>query len=336
MARYLVQAIANPEQRVTHPDELAAWIQQVVERAGGRLEGLYYTIGDSDMVMLLDMPDDATEAAFVELGSSTGRFKVTSQAPLISPEDAAQATRKLTVASRDDVAMPRERELYVRPVPSASSGGPVQPAQGDTVYESVGRSQPPLEEQQPNGLPSPSMLATIGEMPPGSYELVAGRFTRFSELGAFSETLQALPGVNSVTIQQFLRGMVSMRIQYDSPIPLLTRLQELRQFKPEVRAIGPAQFELLIFSESRGATPPLPSERPGPAAGAPPRERPSTPETLPASERPDRLLHPADLHEADEHGGDGRPQGPTAWLTTGAATLVLSLLSILHHGKQLF
>jgi hypothetical protein len=103
-------------------------------------------------------------------------------------------------------------------------------------------------------------------LPPGSIELTVGRFTRFSELGAFSETLSALSGVRSVVTQQFLKGMVTLRVNYDSPIELADRLRELRQLKPEVQETGPARLEMVVFAETR--------ERPSePAAVAQPTIR---------------------------------------------------------------
>src|SRR5581483_432353 len=122
-----------------------------------------------------------------------------------------------------------------------------------------------------------SMAARFGEIPPGSYALMAGRFTRFSELAGFSETVQALPGIQGVSIQQFQHGMVSMRIQYDSPIPFMTRLKELRQFKPEVREIGPAQYEMLIFAEARGVV-----RAPAPEAATAPEFRDALAPFVPA------------------------------------------------------
>ena len=39
-------------------------IQSMFERAGGRLEAFYYAFGDDDLIVIGELPDNATAAAF--------------------------------------------------------------------------------------------------------------------------------------------------------------------------------------------------------------------------------------------------------------------------------
>jgi len=356
MSRYLLQANANPRDKAAAPDDLAAWIGQLVEKAGGHLHELAFAIGEPDLVMVLELPGEADLAAFEELGGSAGKFKVASRIGLIDPVDARRAIRSMAAASND---MAGEAHVVDNPAELALATSVFPTLSQNAVQDKHPLSDEVLDESEPEdfepaGLPRPSMLATIGEMPPGSYELVAGRFTRFSELAAFSETVQALPGIKSVTIQQFLRGMVSMRIQYDSPIALVNRLQELRQFKPEVRTIGPSQLEMLIFAESRGLIPA--EDAPSPALER--REASATNDALaepqvlsieaapvqlaatgrdfpPAAlSRNAGLLHPAEFQEAAKEQDSNAHQSPARWLG-GAAAVLLSVAAagLLGHGR---
>ena len=248
MARYLIQAASNRREALAAPHDLAVWVRGVVEKLGGNLESLDYTIGEEDLVLIMEMPDEASMAAFSELASTANKLHVARVSALIRPEAARIAL------SRGNGLVEAVRPSAPPPVAEAAYGPPIE--EPSDLPEVRYEPEPVYEEAAPaeDAAIMSSMSARLGDVPPGAYGLVAGRFTRFSELAAFSETVQALPGIQGVTIQQFLRGMVSMRIQYDSPTPLLTRLQELRQFKPEVREVGPAQYEMLIFAESRGAS----------------------------------------------------------------------------------
>jgi hypothetical protein len=104
----------------------------------------------------------------------------------------------------------------------------------------------------------------MGDVAPDAYDVAVGRFTRFSELAAFTETLQGLPGIQSIVTRQFLRGIVSLRLQYTDQIPLSTRLSDMNQFKPVVRALGQNRLEMILFAGSRG----LAGDAPAPAETA--------------------------------------------------------------------
>lgn len=67
--------------------------QKAVDSLGGRIEAFYFALGDTDVYVLLDMPDNASVAALTlalaASGGTTGRTTV-----LLTPEEMDQATRK--------------------------------------------------------------------------------------------------------------------------------------------------------------------------------------------------------------------------------------------------
>jgi len=106
MVRYLIQASSNPREKMCSPNRLSAWVTQVVASLGGLVHSLDYTIGEADLVLLLEMPDDAAMAAFAELSSSQDKLKVVRVSPLITPDDASNALQKVAAPVSQAVPLP--------------------------------------------------------------------------------------------------------------------------------------------------------------------------------------------------------------------------------------
>jgi uncharacterized protein with GYD domain len=71
----------------------AAAVQKAAQSLGGKLDEIYYTFGDKDVILLLDMPDNATVAAFAITAASTGLVRVKTT-PLLTVEDVDTAIGK--------------------------------------------------------------------------------------------------------------------------------------------------------------------------------------------------------------------------------------------------
>ena len=71
----------------------AAAVQKAAQSLGGKLDEIYYTFGDKDVVLILDMPDNTSVASFAITAASTGlvRLKTT---PLLTVEDVDMAVGK--------------------------------------------------------------------------------------------------------------------------------------------------------------------------------------------------------------------------------------------------
>lgn len=67
-------------------------VEQLVRNLGGRLEGFYYAFGDTDLYMIVDLPDNASAAAasLIVAASGAGRWRTI---VLLGAEDMDRATK---------------------------------------------------------------------------------------------------------------------------------------------------------------------------------------------------------------------------------------------------
>jgi uncharacterized protein with GYD domain len=67
--------------------------QQAVESAGGTLEAFYFSFGENDFYIIVDLPDNATTAATSFVGNVSGAFNITTVV-LLTPEEIDDAIKK--------------------------------------------------------------------------------------------------------------------------------------------------------------------------------------------------------------------------------------------------
>ena len=97
MARYLFQASYTSEAwaaQVSHPQNRIDVIRPVIERLGGRLECTYLSFGDYDVVVIAEMPDHISAAAFSLAASAGGGVKAVKTTPLMTVEEGIEAMKK--------------------------------------------------------------------------------------------------------------------------------------------------------------------------------------------------------------------------------------------------
>jgi uncharacterized protein with GYD domain len=97
MARYLFQASYTSEAwaaQVSHPQNRMDVIRPVIERLGGRLESAYLSFGDYDVVVIAEMPDHISAAAFSLAASAGGAVKAVKTTPLMTIEEGMEAMQK--------------------------------------------------------------------------------------------------------------------------------------------------------------------------------------------------------------------------------------------------
>lgn len=97
MAHYLLQAAYTPEgwaAQVKSPQNRIEAIRPVVEGLGGKLREAWYAFGEYDLVFLLEMPDNASAAAFSIAAAAGGAVKALKTTPLMSVEEGMEAVRK--------------------------------------------------------------------------------------------------------------------------------------------------------------------------------------------------------------------------------------------------
>ena len=94
MPHYMVEVGYNTSglaALVKEPQDRIEKVTPAVEALGGRIECGYYAFGEFDIVLICEIPDNATAAALalaVGAGGTVGSYKTT---VLLTPEEAVQA-----------------------------------------------------------------------------------------------------------------------------------------------------------------------------------------------------------------------------------------------------
>ena len=97
MAKYLVQASYTQEGVKGVLDKGGSSrpeaVRQVVQGLGGSMEAFYFSFGDYDAAVIIDLPDNASAAA-VALAVNAAGGSNTKTTVLLTPEEVDQATQK--------------------------------------------------------------------------------------------------------------------------------------------------------------------------------------------------------------------------------------------------
>ena len=101
MPYYLVQGtytaegsaalLANPENRIEV-------VKSAVERLGGKLHGGWFSFGEYDVVLVVNMPDSVSAVAVSLAFSAGGAVKIVKTTPLVTAEEAVEAMKKASEA----------------------------------------------------------------------------------------------------------------------------------------------------------------------------------------------------------------------------------------------
>jgi uncharacterized protein with GYD domain len=97
MSLYLVQVAYTNEAwaaQVNNPLDRREVVGPVIERLGGYIERAYYAFGDYDVVLIIEMPDDVSAAAFSLAVSAGGAVKAIRTTPLLTIEEGIEAMKK--------------------------------------------------------------------------------------------------------------------------------------------------------------------------------------------------------------------------------------------------
>lgn len=97
MSKYLVQASYTAEgvkglAKDTGSGRKTA-VAHAIELLGGRLESLYFSFGEFDVLAVMDLPDNAAAARFALRAASTGQVHVRTT-PLLTPDEVDKALQK--------------------------------------------------------------------------------------------------------------------------------------------------------------------------------------------------------------------------------------------------
>lgn len=68
-------------------------VNALITSLGGRVEAFYYAFGDTDAIVIVDLPDNASAAAGSIIASASGAV-TTSVTVLLNPEEIDEAVKK--------------------------------------------------------------------------------------------------------------------------------------------------------------------------------------------------------------------------------------------------
>jgi uncharacterized protein with GYD domain len=97
MAQFLVQVAYSPEawaSLVNNPQNRIPAVSAVVKKLGGKLLQGWLSFGDYDTVVIMEMPDNVSAAAFAAAIAAGGSCKSVKTTPLLSPDEGVAAMKK--------------------------------------------------------------------------------------------------------------------------------------------------------------------------------------------------------------------------------------------------
>jgi uncharacterized protein with GYD domain len=97
MAQFLVQVAYSPEawaSLVKNPQNRIPAVSAVIKKLGGKLLQGWLSFGEYDTVVIMEMPDNVSAAAFAVAIAAGGSCKSVKTTPLLSPEDGVAAMKK--------------------------------------------------------------------------------------------------------------------------------------------------------------------------------------------------------------------------------------------------
>ena len=70
-----------------------ALVQKLIKGLGGKVEAFYYAFGETDVFVIVDLPDNVTAAAYGLVVNAVGAVRI-STTPLLTPEEVDEACKK--------------------------------------------------------------------------------------------------------------------------------------------------------------------------------------------------------------------------------------------------
>jgi uncharacterized protein with GYD domain len=97
MAYFLMQVAYNPEgwqALVKSPQNRVEAVRPAVEKLGGKIENAWYSFGEYDVVVVVQMPDNVAAAALSMAFASGGALKTVRTTPLLTATEALEAMKR--------------------------------------------------------------------------------------------------------------------------------------------------------------------------------------------------------------------------------------------------
>ena len=97
MPHYLIQVAYNSEgwqALVKNPQNRVEAVRPTVEKLGGKIENAWYSFGDYDVTLVLQMPDNVSAAALSIAFAAGGALKSVKTTPLLTTTEALEAMKR--------------------------------------------------------------------------------------------------------------------------------------------------------------------------------------------------------------------------------------------------
>jgi uncharacterized protein with GYD domain len=97
MPHYLIEVAYTPEAWMTltkNPQHRIDAIKPPVEKLGGKVECGWFSFGEYDVIVVLNMPDNVAAAAIAMAFAAGGALKSVKTTPLLTAEEAMEAMQK--------------------------------------------------------------------------------------------------------------------------------------------------------------------------------------------------------------------------------------------------
>ena len=97
MPHYLLQASYTPEawaRMIRSPVDRRRGVETLAAKIGGRLEALYYSFGEHDVVAILEAPDNVAAAAASLAIASAGHLRSVKTTPLLTVDEIMSAEKR--------------------------------------------------------------------------------------------------------------------------------------------------------------------------------------------------------------------------------------------------
>jgi uncharacterized protein with GYD domain len=101
MPHYLQQiaySIEGWKALVKQPQNRIEAVRPAIEKLGGKIESAWFTFGDYDIVLIVEMPSNVDAGAIGIAFASGGACKAVKTTPLLTAEEAVEAMKKASAS----------------------------------------------------------------------------------------------------------------------------------------------------------------------------------------------------------------------------------------------
>jgi uncharacterized protein with GYD domain len=107
MAQFLVEVGYTPQAWATlvkKPQDRSQAVQTAVQNLGGKIERVWLSFGEYDVVVIVDMPDSISVAAFSMAVSAGGSCRSVKTTPLLTAQEGMEAMKKAATCGYQPIA----------------------------------------------------------------------------------------------------------------------------------------------------------------------------------------------------------------------------------------